>query len=100
MRDISQPTCISICICDDSILLEDLSGKRHILGKEDLEKIGKKIIDIAKNKDLPNLELATLKIGPEKIETSNITAEEFSPDNLIQLFIKYGPSILNKVRGG
>ena len=70
------------------------------LGKEDLEKIGKKIIDIAKNKELANLELATLKIGPEKIETSNITAEEFSPENLIQFAIKYGPGIVNKIRGG
>jgi len=57
MRDSSQPTCISISLNDDFILIKDLNGGLHICGQSDAKKIGEKIIQIIKNSELPEFDV-------------------------------------------
>jgi hypothetical protein len=92
-NSINQPTCISISIDDDIILIRDLNGGNHFCSIENLEKLGKKILAIANNKDLPHLDVGKLEISDEKVSGHNVEAQsgDFKEEILNQA-IRYGIS--------
>lgn len=66
-REITIPTCISTSISDDKeyLIIRDLNGKQYICPIDSPEKIGKKILELANNTELPAFDVARLNITNE-----------------------------------
>lgn len=71
-NSINKPTCVSILIDDDIILIKDLDGGNHFCSVDNLEKVGKKILAIAKNVELPHLDVGKLEVSDEGVSGSGV----------------------------
>lgn len=83
-RTADQPTCISILIADECVLIKDLHGKSHICPAASLEKIGRKLIAIANDTTLPKSDVGKLELGDQEVRGQGLPFE--SVDFKEQLF--------------
>lgn len=67
-KDPSLPTSITLTFCDDSIIFKDALGKTRISSIDDDKKIAKIIREIAKDENLPELDIHHLKITDNNVE--------------------------------
>ena len=93
-RDVSKPTTNSICIPGEYILIKDLNGTPYIFPQSDSKAIGEKMVELAKNQDLPFADVGRVTVtdsetvvnaGPEGF---NLDIDDLSPDNLKKELIK------------
>lgn len=91
LRDISTPTCISICSSGKFVLIKDLAGKSHIFSKDDKESIGSKIVELSEDKYLPFVEVGKLSVSDEESTASSLDdldITDLDPDNLKKILIQ------------
>lgn len=91
-RDISTPTCISLCLSGKYILLKDLAGKSHIFSLDDKTAIGEKVIELAYDKELPFVDVAKVSVTDEQTisSLSDIDLNDLDPDNIKKIFLQQG----------
>lgn len=68
LRTVEQPTCISLFINEDYLLIKDLNGKNYICPLDNPEKIGNKILNIAKDLELPVSDVKKIEVSDEDSE--------------------------------
>ena len=107
-RDVTIPTCISISISDDGehIILKDLNGKQSICSVYQLEKLGKKVFDLANNTSLAPFDVSHIGLTNEGIknESGNENrghsfnpADFFSGDDLNSKLLQTGLGFLGNL---
>lgn len=92
-RDISTPTCISLCLSGKYILLKDLAGKSHVFSLDDKTGIGEKIIELAQDKELPFVDVGKVSVTDEQQSTSSLSdidLDDLDPDNIKKIFLQQG----------
>lgn len=96
-RDVSKPTQISICIPGEYILIKDLNGTPYIFPQSDSKGIGEKIVELAKNQDLPFADVGRITVtdsetvinaGQEGFDIGNLNIDDLSPDKLKTELVK------------
>lgn len=70
-KDSSIATSISIQLVDDSIIIKDANGKTRIASVDDDKKIAKIIVEIAKDTNLPDLDIHHIGMTDEGPAPSN-----------------------------
>lgn len=96
-RDISTPTCISLCKSGNYILIKDLAGKSHIFHKDDKEAGWAKIIELAENDDLPFSDVGRVTVSDNENTTSSlddIDLDDLDPDNIKKIILQQGLGFL------
>lgn len=105
-REVTIPTCVSISESDDNeyIVVRDLNGKQYICPIESPEKLGKKIIELVKNKTLPPFDVAHLTATNEgtKQETNKsplggINFNDFSGGDVQSKLLQAGLNMLGNL---
>lgn len=112
-REVTVPTIISISISDDKeyLIIRDLNGKQAICPIETLDKIGKKVLDLANNTNLPPFDVAKLNVTnegttqePKQNPLGGINFSDFSGGDINSKLIQAAAGFLgnmnNYPRGG
>lgn len=96
-RDVSKPTTLSICLPGPYLLIKDLEGNPHIVPQSDEAEIGKKILELARNQNLPQCDIGKITVtdsetvidaGQEGFDISNIDINDLNPDRLKNELVK------------
>jgi hypothetical protein len=81
LRTVEQPTCISLFINEEYLLIKDLNGKNYICPLDDPDKIGKKILSIAKDLDLPISDVKKIEVSDEDSSQGGVDMQDFILQN-------------------
>lgn len=96
-RDISTPTCISLCMSGKYLMIKDLSGKSHIFSQSEKETIADKVIELASDKTLPFVDVGKVSLTDEQSTSSfdeSLDLEDLNPDNIKKIILQQGLGFL------